>query len=1014
MKPAVDLAVLDWGIGGLSVCNALDPSLGERSMLYFSDSGATPYGKLGPTQLRQRVLAVILALAERYGVRHFVVACNAASTVLPRLENVFAKRGLFVTGVIERGVELVAATDFRRVGVIGGRRTILSRIFPTRLQSARRTVVGRIAQPLSAMIERGELDSERLHATLAAILKPLRTCDALLLACTHYPAIATQIRQHLPEKCHLLDPAGATAGYVIRHWLHHGKNEAHSPHEAARIFLTSGSPDEMARASRAAFGNQLTGIDTMEIAARAREPVATVKFSSPGRSDFASAANDESLPAGFAPLSMTESPSPTDLDRPENFINRELSWLEFNHRVLEEALDPNQPLLERVRFLSIFGTNLDEFFEIRISGLKQQIENKTGFVGADHLPAAEIIAAASKRARELIALQYKCWNDDLLPALAKENIFVHAVADLPPAARAWTDSLFSEELFPVLTPLAVDPSHPFPQLANKSHNLIVRLKRPGESDISTAIVQIPRVLDRMLLVPEKSAADLGPGNHYFFLQDLIKQYLDRLFPGLEVLDADAFRMTRNSDLYIDEEEAENLLQTIEEELRRQSRGNAVRLEVQADMPPEVARFLLETFKLTEDDLYRLDGPINFLHLQPLYTSDAFPRLRDRPFQPATPKALPASADIFEVIRRQDVLLHHPYESFQSVVDLLERAVNDPQVLAIKMTLYRTSAKSSIVLALLRAAAKGKQVTVLVELKARFDELNNIRWARQMEDAGVHVVYGLVGLKTHCKMMMIVRRDDDRIRLYTHLGTGNYNATTARFYTDLSLLTTSPALTSEVAVVFNNLTGLSEYVGGKKLLVAPFELRKRFLELIANERDFARAGQEGRIIVKLNSLVDEEIIVALYEAAAAGVKIDLIVRGMCCLRPGLPGVSENIRVLSIVGRFLEHSRIYYFGNGGKGLVYLGSADWMQRNFDRRVEVVFPVEDEALKARVTDEILPAFLSDNVKARVLRSDGTYERRHPGEGEKTRQAQLTFRQLARKAQIAVVAPVAPPSANV
>ena len=707
---------------------------------------------------------------------------------------------------------------------------------------------------------------------------------------------------------------------------------------------------------------------------------------------------------------MSDTPPPTELDRPEYFINRELSWLEFNHRVLEEALDPTQPLLERVRFLSIFGTNLDEFFEVRIAGLKQQIESKSGYVGADHMTAAEIIAAAGKRARELLALQYKCWNEDLLPALAKENVFIHNVADLPPAALAWTEHLFSEELFPVLTPLAVDPSHPFPQLANKSHNLIVRLKRPGETDISTAIVQIPRVLDRMLLVPEKSAGELGPGLHYFFLQDLIKHYLDRLFPGLEVLDADAFRMTRNSDLYIDEEEAENLLQTIEEELRRQSRGNAVRLEVQADMPPEVARFLLETFKLTEDDLYRLDGPINFLHLQPLYSTDAFPRLRDRPFQPATPKPLPVSADIFEVMRRQDVLLHHPYESFQSVVDLLERAAIDPQVLAIKMTLYRTSAKSTIIQALLRAASKGKQVTVLVELKARFDELNNIRWARQMEEAGVHVVYGLVGLKTHCKMMMIVRRDDDRIRLYTHLGTGNYNATTARFYTDLSLLTTATALTAEVAVVFNNLTGLSEYVGGKKLLVAPFELRERFMELIARERDLARAGEDGRIIVKLNSLVDEEIIVALYEAAAAGVKIDLIVRGMCCLRPGLPGVSENIRVQSIVGRFLEHSRIYYFGNGGKPLVYLGSADWMQRNFDRRVEVVFPVEDETLRTRVTDEILPAFLKDNVKARVLRADGTYERRRPGEGEKTQQAQLTFRQLARKAQSPSVATVAPP----
>jgi polyphosphate kinase len=690
----------------------------------------------------------------------------------------------------------------------------------------------------------------------------------------------------------------------------------------------------------------------------------------------------------------------SELDRPEHFINRELSWLEFNYRVLEEAMDRNQPLLERVRFLSIFGTNLDEFFEVRIAGLKQQIESKSGFVGPDNMTAAEVFAAASRRARELVALQYQCWNEDLLPALNRENIFIQGVDSLPPEAMRWIDSFFSEELFPVLTPLAVDPSHPFPQLLNKSHNLIVRLNHPEKADVLTAIVQIPRVLPRLILIPDEPAKALGPGMHFFFLQDLIKHFLNRLFIGLEVREAHAFRMTRNSDLYIDDEEAENLLHTIEEELRRLSRGNAVRLEVQADTPPEIERYLLETFKLADADLYRLPGPINFIHLQPLFASDAFPKLRDRPFQPVTGKAVPAGADLFEVLRAQDVLLHHPYESFQTVVDLLERAAVDPQVLAIKMTLYRTSVGSPIIRALLHAADKGKQITVLVELKARFDEANNIRWARQMEEAGIHVVYGLVGLKTHCKMMMIVRRDEDRIRLFAHLGTGNYNTTTARFYTDLSLLTTSPGLTAEMAVVFNNLTGPSEFGGGKRLMVAPFELRERVLKLIARERELAETGAGGRIIVKLNSLVDEKVIVALYEAAVAGTKIDLIVRGMCCLRPGLPGISENIRVVSIIGRFLEHSRIYYFGNGGKPLVYLGSADWMPRNFDRRVEVVFPVEDEALKARITDEILPVYLADNVKARLLRPDGTYERRHPVGDEATHQAQLTFRQMARKMQ--------------
>lgn len=690
-------------------------------------------------------------------------------------------------------------------------------------------------------------------------------------------------------------------------------------------------------------------------------------------------------------------PNASLYDEPEMFLNRELSWLEFNWRVLEEAVDPSQPLLERVRFLSIVGTNLDEFFEVRIAGLKQQIDSKSGIVGADDMTPAEVFAASAKRAQALVAEQYRCWNEELLPALRREKIFIHSVDDLPPSAMAWAEHYFSEEAFPVLTPLAVDPSHPFPQLLNKSHNLIVRLRRPQETEISTAIVQTPRVLPRLLRVPEDAASELEAGNHYFFLQDLVRHFLARLFTGLEVLEAHGFRMTRNSDLYFDEEEAENLLHTIEEELRRLNRGNAVRLEVQADTPAEIERLLLDTFKLSEVDLYRLPGPINFLHLQPLFTSDAFPKLRDRPFQPATPKALPPGADIFEVLRRQDVLLHHPYESFQSVVELLERAALDPQVLALKMTLYRTSADSPIIRAMLHAVENGKQVTVLVELKARFDEANNIRWARQMEEAGIHVVYGLVGLKTHCKMMMIVRRDDDRIRLYCHLGTGNYNTTTARFYTDLSLLTTASELTAEMAIVFNNLTGLSEYAGGKKLLVAPFELRRRFLDLIAREREL---GAEGRIIVKLNSLVDEQIIVALYEAAHAGVQIDLIVRGVCCLRPGMPGISENIRVISIIGRFLEHSRIYCFGNAGKPLVYLGSADWMPRNFDRRVEVIFPVEDEVLRTRITDEILPAFLSDDVKARQLRADGTYERRHPAPGEASHQAQFFFRQIARKMQ--------------
>ena len=688
-----------------------------------------------------------------------------------------------------------------------------------------------------------------------------------------------------------------------------------------------------------------------------------------------------------------------DFFKPEYFLNRELSWLEFNARVLGEAADSSQPLLERVRFLSIFGSNLDEFFEIRMAGLKQQIEHKSNVVGPDHLTPTEIFDAAQKRAHELVDEVYRVWNSDLVPALVAEGIHIHKTAGLPDATIAWSEKYFRDEIFPTLTPLAVDPSHPFPQLANKSHNLIVALHRPHDG-LAYAIVQIPKLFPRLQRIPDEAARDLGPGRHYVFLQGIIRRHLSLLFPGLEVKESHAFRMTRNSDLYIDEEEAENLLETIEDELRRRSKGNAVRLEIAAACPDEISRFLLENLDLGQEDLYRLDGPINFLHLESLYSSAEFPRLKDKPFQPAMTRALAGSPDIFEVLRRQDVLLHHPYEGFSSVVDFVEKAADDPKVLALKLTLYRTNVDSPIVRALIRAAEQHKQVTALVELKARFDEENNIRWARALAEAGVHVVYGMVGLKTHCKMMLIVRRDDDRVRLYAHLGTGNYNNSTARFYTDLGLLTANPEITAEVAAVFNNLTGLSEFHGGRKLILAPFEMRERFLALIAQERDL---GPKGRIIVKFNSLVDERAIAALYEAAAAGVQIDLIIRGICCLRPGIPGVSENIRVRSIVGRFLEHSRIYHFGNGGNPMVYLGSADWMGRNFDRRVEVVFPVEDSSLRARITDEILPAFLSDNVKAHILLSDGRYERVQRAPKAKTHQAQLHFRQLAR-AQLARV----------
>ena len=547
----------------------------------------------------------------------------------------------------------------------------------------------------------------------------------------------------------------------------------------------------------------------------------------------------------------------------------------------------------------------------------------------------------------------------------------------------------------MLTPLAVDASHPFPQLQNKSHNLFLRLIRPEQrSEVLHAVVQIPRVLPRLVRIPQPNAQEW----HYILIQNLIESHVQDLFPGLEVEQVHGFRLTRNSDLYIDEEEAENLLRTIEDELRKRARGNAVRLEVERGCPREMRHVLLEIFKLGERDLYEVNGPLNFLHLMPLTSIPELGSLRDKPYVPVVSPALPPGGNYFEIIRQRDVMLHHPYESFSSVVEFLEAAASDPAVLAIKMTLYRTSGDSPIVHSLIRAAAEGKQVTVLVELRARFDEANNINWARQLEDAGVHVVYGLVGLKTHCKVLMVVRRDEDRLRHYLHLGTGNYHPSTARFYTDLSVLTANPDLGEEVAMLFNTLTGLSEFKGSKQLIVAPFQMLDMFQKLIQHERDLARQGKEGRIIVKLNSLVEESLITALYEASQAGVKIDLIIRGICCLRPGVPGVSDNIKVVSIVGRFLEHSRIFFFGNNGKPRVYLGSADWMPRNLFRRVEVVFPVLDPDLRKRVSQEILPTYLADCVKARVLGSDGLYTRAKVKEG-KGSQAQLTFRNLAREA---------------
>jgi polyphosphate kinase len=706
-------------------------------------------------------------------------------------------------------------------------------------------------------------------------------------------------------------------------------------------------------------------------------------------------ATSEESPGQVLPSPIEPVPTPP-LSAHENFINRELSWLEFNRRVLEEAQDPTQPLLERVKFLTIFSSNLDEFFEIRVAGIKQQIESETSDVGPDGLSPTEIFNNIQRVVRELVAAEYALWNKELLPELTKNGIRIRDVAQLSAKRAAWARRYFQEEVFPMLTPLAVDASHPFPQLLNKSHNLLVRAKAQRGGELLHAIVQVPRVVPRLIALPRGKEKD-EPWD-YIYLASLIKYHIGELFPGLILDGVHAFRVTRNSDLYIDDEEAENLLRTIEQELKRTSRGDAVRLEVEADCPRDFRELLQEFFDLTDADVYKLDGPLSMTHLAPLLVNDAFAKLKDRPFQPSRDPALPPHANIFEVVRRQGVLLHHPYDSFDPIVEMIEEAARDPQVLAIKITLYRTSGDSPIVEALIEAANAGKQVTAIVELRARFDEAVNIQWARRLEEAGAHVIYGVVGLKTHCKALLIVRRDSDRLRHYVHLGTGNYHPRTARTYTDFSLFTSEPQLTDEVASVFNTLTGLAGYPGLKKLMVAPFDLKTRLIGLIERERDLARAGKPGRIIAKLNSLVDQEVIEKLYEASCADVTIDLIVRGICCLRPKIPNLSENIRVFSIVGRFLEHSRIYYFANDGQPDLYLSSADWMPRNFLRRVEVAFPIENPALRDEIVNGVLPKFLHDRVKARELQPDGSYRRLKPEGTEPREQAQLQFRERSRR----------------
>ncbi len=679
--------------------------------------------------------------------------------------------------------------------------------------------------------------------------------------------------------------------------------------------------------------------------------------------------------------------------KPQHFLNRELSWLEFNQRVLDQALDPENPLLERLKFFCIVSSNLDEFFEVRVAGVKQQIESDVVERSVDGLTATETFKAIVQRVRQMVDDVYACWREQLEPALRKNGIRLLEMSELDETDRQWIEDYYHTQVRPVLTPLAIDPAHPFPQLLNKSLNLIVRLEMPRGSELlkHLAVVQIPRILPRLIALPRSDKR-----RDYVYLGKLIGHQLADLFPGTNIVGYWAFRVTRNSELYIDEEEIANLLKAVENELHNRRKGDAVRLEIEADCPRVIRDALLNTLRLNDEDLYAIDGPLNPTRLMALYEGDHSPELRDPPFVAPVAAVLQNRVDLFDAIRERDILLHHPYENFNTVVELLEQASNDPNVLAIKQTLYRTGGDPRIIGALEKAVQNGKQVTAVVELRARFDEANNIQWARRLEESGVHVVYGLVGYKIHAKSLLIVRREGQDIRRYVHLATGNYNPSTAKLYTDLGLLTCRAEFGEDATNFFNLLTGICQFQSMQKILVAPFELHARILRLIQRETENARRGLPARIIAKMNSLADERVIEALYTASRAGVKIDLIVRGICCLRPGVKGLSENITVRSIVDRFLEHSRIFYFENACQPEVFISSADWMPRNFVRRIELAIPIEDGILRERIIKEVLEVSLADNVKARFLASDGSYSRPRRVNGDKPRRSQREFIELA------------------
>ncbi len=652
------------------------------------------------------------------------------------------------------------------------------------------------------------------------------------------------------------------------------------------------------------------------------------------------------------------------------FINRELSWLEFDARVLGEAEDELNPLFERLKFLSITASNLDEFFMVRVASLKDMVN--AGYTKKDiaGMTAAEQLAALDERTHAFVKRQYKIYNGELVPALAKEGFhIIGSHEELTHEQEIFVDKYFHEDVYPVLTPMAVDSSRPFPLIRNKTLNIAALLKKKnGDDDTEFATVQVPSVLPRFVRLP-------GEQDTIILLEEIIERNIDKLFLNYDILCAYPYRIMRNADLSIDEEDAADLLKEIEKQLKKRQWGQAIRLEVQGNIDKQLLKRLKSELNITDSDIYRIDGPLDLTFLMKLYGSFDYAKLKTPKYMPAPVPELMNGKNIFEAVREGDILLHHPYQTFDPVVDFVRQAANDPGVLAIKQTLYRVSGNSPIVAALAAAAENGKQVSVLVELKARFDEENNIIWARKLEQAGCHVIYGLVGLKTHSKITLVVRREEDGIRRYVHLGTGNYNDSTAKLYCDMGLFTCSPAIGEDATAVFNMLSGYSEPVGWNKLSLAPLWLRDRFHYLVEREIRHAKEGQEAHIIAKMNSVCDKDIIELMYKASKAGVKIELIVRGICCLIPQLEGVSENITVRSIVGTFLEHSRIFYFENGGNPEIYMASADWMSRNLDRRVEIMFPVEDAKLKKEVK-HILDVQLADNVKAQLMQPDGSYVR--------------------------------------